>query len=239
MPSNVKQAEPRRLYHQVADQIRNVIDQGGFTPGTRLPPERELALQLGVSRPSLREALLALEIQGRVEVRMGSGVYVCATPAAVGASEPLALGDSPTELMQARSVFEGSIINLALARVTKPGLERVKACLDTMRQDVRRGHSAVEADRGFHVAIAEMTGNSVLVRIVGDLFDGRHSLISTRMTNRAESARTWAAALREHEAIYQALEARDPQEAVAAMFWHLTASRERLIDEGPGSLVPR
>ena len=70
MPSNVKPAEPRRLYHQVADQIRNVIDQGSFSPGTRLPPERELALQLGVSRPSLREALLALEIEGRVEVRM-------------------------------------------------------------------------------------------------------------------------------------------------------------------------
>jgi GntR family transcriptional regulator, transcriptional repressor for pyruvate dehydrogenase complex len=228
---NPKQAEPRRLYHQVADQIRVVIDQGGFTPGTRLPPERELALQLGVSRPSLREALLALEIQGRVEVRMGSGVYVCAPPAA-NTSEPMVLGDSPSELMQARSVFEGSVINLALARVTKPGLDRVKSFLDTMRNDVRRGQSSVDADRGFHVAIAEMTGNSVLVRIVGELYDGRHGLISSRMTDRAESIRTWAAALREHEAIYQALEARDPQEAAAAMFWHLTASRERWTDEG-------
>ncbi|MGM9489282.1 FadR/GntR family transcriptional regulator [Ideonella sp. YS5] len=228
---NAKQAEPRRLYHQVADQIRVVIEQGGFGPGTRLPPERELALQLGVSRPSLREALLALEIQGRVEIRMGSGVYVCAAPTA-STSEPIALGDSPSELMQARSVFEGSVINLALARVTKAGLDRVKSFLETMRQDVRRGQSSVEADRGFHVAIAEMTGNSVLVRIVGELYDGRHGLISSRMTDRAESARTWAAALREHEAIYQALEARDPQEAVAAMFWHLTASRERWTDEG-------
>lgn len=231
MPSNVKQPEPRRLYHQVADQIRNVIDQGGFSPGTRLPPERELASQLGVSRPSLREALLALEIEGRVEVRMGSGVYVCATPpASSNGSEPLSLGDSPSELMQARTVLEGAIINLALARVTPAGLDRVKTCLEAMRNDVRRGHSAVEADRAFHVAIAEMTGNTVLVRMVGELFDGRHGAISARMTDRAESARTWAAALREHEAIYQALEARDPQEAVAALFWHLTASRERWID---------
>lgn len=234
MPSNAKQAEPRRLYLQVADQIRNVIDQGGFAPGTRLPPERELALQLGVSRPSLREALLALEIEGRVEIRMGSGVYVCTPPPNGGAPEPLALGDSPSELMQARSVIEGSVITLALARVTKPGLERVKACLDTMRNDVRRGHAPVDADRAFHVAIAEMTGNTVLVRMVGELFDGRHGVISARMTDRTESARTWAAALREHEAIYQALEARDPQEAVAAMFWHLTASRERWSDDGQG-----
>ena len=133
--------------------------------------------------------------------------------------------------MQARSVLEGSVISLALARVTKPGLERVKGYLDAMRQDVRRGQSSVESDRGFHVAIAEMTGNTVLARMVGELFDGRHGLITSRMTDRAESARTWAAALREHEAIYQALEARDPQEAVAAMFWHLTASRERWVDD--------
>jgi len=234
MASNVKQTEPRRLYHQVADQIRNVIDQGSFVPGTRLPPERELAQQLGVSRPSLREALLALEIEGRVEVRMGSGVYVCAVPSG-GSTEPLVLGDSPSELMQARSVLEGSIINLALARVTKPGLDKLKTWLDVMRQDVRRGHSPVDADRGFHVAIAEMTGNSVLARMVGELFDGRHGLISARLTDRTESARTWAAALREHEAIYQAFEARDPQEAVASMFWHLTASRERWIDADAGS----
>jgi DNA-binding FadR family transcriptional regulator len=178
MASNVRQAEPRRLYHQVADQIRNVIDQGNFAPGTRLPPERELAQQLGVSRPSLREALLALEIEGRVEVRMGSGVYVCAMPSG-GTPESLALGDSPSELMQARSVLEGSIINLALARVTKPGLEKLKTCLDIMRLDVRRGQSPVDADRSFHVAIAEMTGNTVLARMVGtDLTAGMRLIVA-------------------------------------------------------------
>lgn len=235
MPQTVKQAEPRRLYHQVADQIRHVIDQGAFAPGTRLPPERELALQLGVSRPSLREALLVLEIEGRVEVRMGSGVYVCAPPSGAGSAPALSLGDSPSELMQARTALEGAVIPLALARVTKANLDQVKACLDAMRSDVRRGHSPVEADRRFHVAIAEMTGNMVLVRMVGELFDGRNGPISSRLMAHAENPRTWAAAVREHEAIYQALEARDPQEAAAAMFWHLTASRERWVDEEAGA----
>lgn len=228
MTSTPRQAEPRRLYHQVADQIRRVIDEGDFQPGTRLPPERELAIQLGVSRPSLREALLALEIAGRVEVRMGSGVYVCAAPAS-NAPEPLALGDSPSELMQARTVLEASIIPLALARATKPGIEQVRACLEAMRNDVRRGHPPVDADRRFHVSIAEMTGNSVLARMVGELFDGRNAPISSRMTH-TETSRSWAAALREHELILQALDARDPQEAAAAMYGHLTASRERWID---------
>ncbi|HJV61311.1 MAG TPA: FCD domain-containing protein, partial [Albitalea sp.] len=197
----------------------------------------ELALQLDVSRPSLREGLIALEIEGRVEIRMGSGIYVCAPPSG-GPQEPLALGESPSELMQARSVLEGSIITLAVARATRPGLDQVKACLDAMRQDVRRGQSPVEADRRFHVAIAEMTGNSVLARMVSELFDGRHGLISARMSRHAENATTWESALREHEAIYRALESRDPQEAAAAMFGHLTASRERWTEEGPGAPEP-
>jgi GntR family transcriptional regulator, transcriptional repressor for pyruvate dehydrogenase complex len=233
MPPTIKQPE-RRLYLQVADQIRNVIDQGKFEPGTRLPPERELAVQLGVSRPSLREALLALEIEGRVEIRMGSGVYVC-TPPSGSPSEAVPMGESPSELMHARSVLEGSIITLAAARATRQGLDQVKACLEAMRHEVSRGQPPVEADRRFHMAVAEMTGNSVLVRLVGELFDGRHGLILSKLTRRVESVRTWETALREHEAIYQALEARDPQEAVAAMFWHLSASRERWIGDDAAS----
>ena len=80
----------------VADQIRSVIEESRFAPGTRLPPERELALQLGVSRPSLREALIALEIEGIVETRMGSGVYVCAPPPVSAALESPMLGESPS-----------------------------------------------------------------------------------------------------------------------------------------------
>ncbi len=68
--------EPRRLYRQIADQLRALIEAGEFRVGTRLPPERDLALKMGVSRPSVREALIALEVEGLVEVRMGSGIYV-------------------------------------------------------------------------------------------------------------------------------------------------------------------
>lgn len=229
MPPASKLMDSRRLYQQVADQIRTVIEESRFEPGTRLPPERELALQLGVSRPSLREALIALEIEGRVEIRMGSGVYVCAAPSA-GSLELAALGESPTELMQVRAVLEGSAVALAAARVSRPGMARVKASLEAMRVEIDRGRPPIEPDRRFHVAIAEMTGNSLLVRLVGDLFDGRHSPISSRMSRRAENPRTWVVALEEHEAIFRALELRDPQEASAAMVSHLKASQARWID---------
>jgi GntR family transcriptional repressor for pyruvate dehydrogenase complex len=231
MPSSSNPPDTRRLYQQVADQIRTVIDESRFAPGTRLPPERELALQLGVSRPSLREALIALEIDGVVEIRMGSGVYVCAAPSTTDAHPRRSLGESPSELMHARSLLEGAIIALAAARVTRQGLENLRSCVDAMRQGVRRGNPPLDADRRFHVAIAEMTGNPLLARLVGELFDGRHGPMSSHMSRRAENAHTWEIALEEHEAILRALELRDPQEAEAAMVHHLRASRERWIDQ--------
>ena len=94
MTVQLKQVEPRRLYQQIADQIRELIRQGGFDIGTRLPPERDLAQQLGVSRPSLREAMVALDVEGTVEIRSGSGVYVCSPPDRPVKSTA-SLGDSP------------------------------------------------------------------------------------------------------------------------------------------------
>ena len=100
----MKSIEPKRLYQSVASQIVKLIKEGEFPPGERLPAERELALKLGVSRPSLREALIALEIGGQVEIRIGSGVYVRdANFDDDGTAAVAALGDSPSELMQARA----------------------------------------------------------------------------------------------------------------------------------------
>ena len=134
-------------------------------------------------------------------------------------------------MIQTRAMLEASVVTLASARVTPQHLERVKASLESMRQDVRNGRTQIENDRRFHIAIAEMTGNSVLVRLVGELFDGRHSPISSRMSARAENSHAWKAAFAEHEAIYRALEARDPQAAVAAMLHHLSASQARWTEE--------
>src|SRR6266852_3886734 len=93
--------ENRRLYRQIADQIAALIEKGEYGAGQRLPPERDLAKQLGVSRPSVREALIALEVEGYVEVRVGSGVYVRGPIPAVRA-EPLPADSGPFELIKAR-----------------------------------------------------------------------------------------------------------------------------------------
>ncbi|MFL6716655.1 MAG: FadR/GntR family transcriptional regulator, partial [Burkholderiaceae bacterium] len=76
----IQAIEPQRLYRQISNQLRELIVGGEFPLGSRLPSERDLSVQLGVSRPSLREALIALEVEGYIEVRMGSGIYVCEPP---------------------------------------------------------------------------------------------------------------------------------------------------------------
>ncbi|WP_414696626.1 FadR/GntR family transcriptional regulator [Paraburkholderia sp.] len=227
----MKQPETRRLYQQTADRIRELIQAGGFAQGTRLPPERDLAQQLGVSRPSLREALIALEIAGSVEIRQGSGVYVLRAPERSSAGIA-AMGESPSELMQARAVLEGSVIVLAAAQITPQGLAQLRETLDAMRAQVKAGRSALDHDRAFHLCIAEMSGNSVLVRMVAELFDERHSPISSRLSGRAETGQTWVTALGEHEAIYRALEERDPLAAQSAIRSHLMASEARWIEVG-------
>src|SRR5664279_116313 len=124
-PMPFQSIEPRRLYRQIADQIRTLIRSGEFPAGSRLPPERDLAKQLGVSRPSVREALIALEVEGLVEVRIGSGIYVLgpsrrvAVPGAAandGGSEATA---GPFELLRARYVVEGECAALAAKSAKK------------------------------------------------------------------------------------------------------------------------
>ncbi|MBT9596436.1 MAG: FadR family transcriptional regulator [Vitreoscilla sp.] len=228
MISQLKPIDNRRLYQQIADQIRGLIKQGDYPVGARLPPERDLAQQLGVSRPSVREALIALEVDGSVEVRMGAGVYVCAASERATTTSG-SLGESPIELMQARSALEGSIVALACGRVTPEGLDNVSKALDEMRAAIAENRSPLDDDRAFHLAIAAMTGNSVMERLVRELFDERHSPISSQLSVRSESTQTWMEALREHEVILRALEARDVLAAQTAMRSHLQASQERWV----------
>ena len=117
--------ENRRLYRQIADQIAALIEKGEYAAGERLPPERDLAKQLGVSRPSVREALIALEVEGYVEVRVGSGVYVAG--ARSGAMEALPADSGPFELIRARWLIEAECAALAAKAATKAQV-RARPC---------------------------------------------------------------------------------------------------------------
>ena len=226
-----KPTDTRRLYQQIADQIKDLIAKGSFQVGDRLPAERELAVLLGVSRPSVREGLIALDVQGNVEIRGGSGVYVCPPPEPRAPKATPELGESPRELMQARSAVESAVVILACAHGTKEQLKKLRAIVARMRAETDRNRMPLELDRRFHIMLAEMGGNSVMARIIGELFDERHSPISAKLSSKYENPRTWKVALQEHEAIVRALEARDPIAAQAAMLSHLRASELRWVGD--------
>jgi GntR family transcriptional regulator, transcriptional repressor for pyruvate dehydrogenase complex len=227
----VKPAETRRLYLQIADKLRVLMEQPDFAHNGRLPSERVLAERLGVSRPSVREALVALELEGRVEIRMGSGVYVCATPnAGFDAVPPEAeLGESLVDIMGARGVVEGAIAAKVAAFAKPKALKALRGIYEKMASEVEAGQVPMGADRAFHLAIAQMSGNEVLVRTVASLFDERHSPLSSKLRDHFENESTWRAALDEHKDILEALEAQDAIAAQAAMQRHLKASLERVM----------
>ena len=141
------------------------------------------------------------------------------------------MGESPSQLMEARSIIEGELVVLACARITDSVLARLRELLKSMGAEIERRRARVDLDRQFHVTLTEVTGNAVLARLVGELFDERHSPISAKISSRFESTRTWKAALKEHEAILRALEARDPIAAQAAMRAHLKASASRWVGD--------
>jgi DNA-binding FadR family transcriptional regulator len=221
--------ETRRSYERTADRIRALIGAGRLNEGARLPAVRDLASQLGVSRQSLREALIALEIDGLIEIRGKVGIYVC-PPARRRDLWALSVGGSPGELLQARVVLESEVTMLAAARVSSLGLHRVEEALEEMRDGLARGYEPVEADRRFHLSIAEQSANSVLVEMIGALFDAWHPM-SSRTRMRVETVRNWQSVLHEHESILRALKSRHPQAAAAEMCLHLQSSHGRWIGE--------
>nr|WP_249154661.1 FadR/GntR family transcriptional regulator [Bradyrhizobium manausense] len=217
--------EARRLYRQVADQLRSLIDSGEYAVGSRLPTERELADQLKVSRPTVREALIALEVEGRVRIRVGSGIYV--TEPADAAPAPSAVIEGPFELLRAREFLESAIAEQAARVATGDDVARIDAALVAMENVEHPGEASMVHDRAFHIAIAGCLGNAVLVRVVGELFDQRLNPYFAQLAHYFENPGTWRTALDEHRAVRDAIAARQPKAARDAMRDHLAHSQER------------
>ncbi|VTU15393.1 FadR/GntR family transcriptional regulator [Variovorax sp. RA8] len=218
--------EPRRLYRQIADQLSALIAQGEFAAGARLPAERDLAKQLGVSRPSVREALIALEVEGWVEVRTGSGVYVL--DRTQHARVPEASTEwGPLELIRARRVVEGETAAIAAATSRRKDIEAMTRAIEHMRDLADRNVMPLEGDRAFHLAIVECCGNVVLSETVQGFWDSRRGPIFTRLGGYFESVKSWRSAIAEHEAIRDAIAARDAEGARRAMHAHMDKSHQR------------
>jgi GntR family transcriptional repressor for pyruvate dehydrogenase complex len=230
--------EPRRLYRQIAEQLRGLILAGEYPVGARLPPERDLATQLKVSRPSVREALIALEVEGLVEVRMGSGIYVTAlAPAAQAREFDTALG--PFDIIRARQLIESELAALAARQRAVAVTKRLRASIKLMDDDIARGVLPIRGDRDFHVALAEASANAALVRVVTELFDERNNPLFEQLGRHFENPRSWRQAVTEHRAVLRAVVAGDVAAARAAMRIHLGNSHDRYAAAWIDATPPR
>lgn len=240
----VQSIHNRRLYQQIADQLRSMIERGEYPPGSYLPAERELSQQFGVSRTSLREALIALEVVGLVKVRVGDGVMVMAKPSTAAAAAQAGVDSAlsmpweldpeldagpadfdaevpPFSLLQARRLVEPEAAALAAENASDDQLAGIREALERNIDDNRKQSTTHPGDRLLHVRIADASGNpayALLIRHLlghkyGAMFQRLQSLYTTKdMPRRSE---------REHEAIVEAICARDPAAARKAMRTHL------------------
>jgi len=216
--------DTRKLYRQVADAIMASIQSGDYEPGSRLPSERDLAASFKVSRPTIREAMIALEIHGLVEARQGSGIYVTDHPPAQIGADDLDIG--AFELTEARRLFEAEAAALAATIITEEQLREIEEILGDMIKENARKQKGEMADRRFHVAIARATRNSAITAVIENLWDIRHkSPLCAHMLERARSAGVQPR-ISEHRRILAALRKHDSQAARNAMRDHLA----RVID---------
>ena len=201
--------ETRRLYERVAEQIAELIRAGEFLPGQRLPAERDLAKTLGVSRPVVREAMIALEIAGHVEVRIGAGAFI--RDKSLEPAPTLNAGNSPSDLINARMLIEGEICALASENASEVDLAAIAATIEQMTREHEAGRPWRSADLAFHVAIANATGNAALAGVVERLWQEQHSPVFELLSERVNLSENWRATLCGHQQIFAALLARNPK----------------------------
>lgn len=215
----IQAVDSDRLYKMIARQLSALIAAGEFSTGQRLPAERELAQQFKVSRPSVREALIALEVEGKVEIRVGAGVFVTAPRRSEAAAAQE--GEGPFELIRARSLVEGETAACAAREATDAEIGEMRAAVEEMRRLHRASRSADAADRAFHVAVARGMHNGPLLAVVELLWDQGRGAVWRQMAKHFETPALRAATLRDHKAIVDAIAARDAAAARRAMRDHL------------------
>jgi DNA-binding FadR family transcriptional regulator len=236
--SDQSSGRAERRYVEVAQGVLSALARGEFAVGERLPPDRDLAVRFGVSRPVAREALLVLELIGVVDIRHGDGVYVLGPPARIGSSEGPALDVQPRELIEGRRVLEPGVCSFAAARMSAADIERIGQDIEEMAgivDDLDQLPRFTQLGLQFHSDLAIGCGNSMLSGLVHQLVDTeRHPLWALINQHAMSSTAARRGQVKEHRAILQAVIARDPELAASEMRGHLQ-QLESAIFRPPGS----
>ncbi|WP_069815152.1 FadR/GntR family transcriptional regulator [Streptomyces sp. TP-A0874] len=220
-----------RLYEQVLERLRAYVAEGELRTGDRLPTERELAARLGVSRSSVKQAVVVLEAQGLVEVRHGGGTYLLRdTLAAEPVHQLLERRRRLPDVLEAREALETKLAELAAERRTEGDLRGLREALALMEREIAEGGHGAEGDRRFHAAVTAAAHSSLLAEfmrsISEQITESRHE--SLRQSGRPKRS------LAQHQGILDAIEAQQPKAAAAAMRRHVrTVAKVRLLEWHP------
>ena len=222
----------QRLYHTIANKILELIDSGVFPPGSRLPGERDLAMKFGVSRVAVREAEIALQAQGRIDIRVGSGAYVLD-------GGNLALNGlpkvGPFELTEARALFEAEAAALAAPIITDESIAHLEHLIAVMSGKVAHDiddtpMSADEADAAFHMVIARATNNHAITFVIDSMWKMRTEAAQLQRVYKDVCDKDSSHREDEHQAILSALRNRDSGAARIAMRAHFTRMIDALLE---------
>lgn len=217
----------KRLYQTVAQNILDMIESGAYPAGTRLLGERELAEKFGVSRVVIREAEISLEAIGRLEIKVGSGVYVRGPNEAAGLTLPSV---TPFELTQTRLMFESECAALAATLITDEQLAELDETVERMSSAPHDSGDGEQADRDFHLLIAKATGNAANVYFLQTLWRMRTEIDAVKRVYSAVCHHDASHRVNEHSQVLEALRARDPKAARNAMRGHFSRLLEALLD---------
>lgn len=216
--SGLRAPEGRRLYEQLERLLREYVREQGLKPGDRLPSERVLSAALKVSRVSLRQATLSLEVQGFLEVRHGGGIYVRSLDVDPERLKAMLMRRRRLpDVLEAREAIECMLARLAAQRRTDTDLESIDEALRIMAADVADGKIGDAADQRFHTAIAQAAKNRLLLDVMGALED---PIQETRLESLSEPGRP-PRSLADHRRIADAIRRGDPRAAESAMRRHL------------------
>ncbi len=217
-----------RRYMEIARQLAADIEAHLYAPGERLPPERELAQALDVSRTTVREALLALEIMRLIEIRVGSGVFVLDEAMRGSASVPDA--SPPSDVLAARRLIEGETAALAAEAATETQIAQMRRANDRMAATIADVPEFDAADERFHALIAQAAGNDALAGFVAHLWRMREGEMWALWYDQTRNAANRERSVEDHRRILRAIERRAPDAARTAMQLHLDVLAERFYE---------
>lgn len=234
MTNVFKPIRPKKISEEIVSQIKELITIGELAPGERIPSERELAQMLGVSRPSVREAIMVLDAMGLLEARQGGGTYVRSLTAAA-LSDPLTsmVEENPAllhALVEVRMGLETWSAYLAAQRASASEVEHLGQLFATMEKQANHGGWDADVDSQFHYAITAATHNTLQMHVLNTIHSLFHKTIQVALTEFYRKEGMLELLLDQHRAIYQAIAQGNPEQAREAMMRHISLVEDKMSE---------